>query len=210
MRAFSVVCLVSLVVATSLAEPVEAGRRGRRRAAVAVGIVAATARRPVAVAATVVARPTVARPTYAVLTPMPTPDLTITEISTEGHLQCVTVKNIGQATSPETHLQIDFLRFSDGVLVATKRVRVLPLQVNQFVRFRLRSLPGGHVEVVAWVDPDHLVVESNERNNNMRIGIIPPPPVAEPVALEDVEVWIVPEVPRDETGGGPAGNNPQE
>ena len=184
MRTFSLVCLVTLVAATSIAEPVEAGRRGRRRAAVAVGIVAATARRPVAAAATVVARPT-----YAVLTP----DLTITEMATEDNLQWVTVKNIGQSASPATQLQIDFRRYSDGVLIARKRVRVLALQVNQSLRFRLYALPSGHLNVVARVDPNHQVVELSERNNDLSTERAAHSPAVEPAMLEDVDVWMTPD-----------------
>jgi len=203
MRTFYAVCLVSLVSVTTLAEPVEAARRGRRRAAVAVGIVAATTRSPVVVAAAVSARPVrPVSPTVVVLRP----DLIVTEISTEGDLHCVTVKNIGQVASPATQLQLDFLRLEDGALVATKRIRVLPLQVNQSLRFRLHSLPGGHVEVVAQVDPEHQVAETNEQNNELSIGLAPQPP-AEPAALQDVEVWIVPEVLDENREGDPASIN---
>ncbi len=206
MRTFSLLCLVSLVAVTSLAEPVEAGRRGRRRAAVAVGIVAATARPAAVVTPRVVAAPAVVRPAYVVLTP----DLTVTEISVEGDLHCISVKNIGQVASPETQLQIDFLRLEDGVFLATEKVRVMPLQVNQSLRFRLHALPGGHVEVVAEVDPNHRVAEINEQNNELRLGIAPEPPAAEPVALRDVEVWIVPEAPLEDREGGPAINDRKE
>jgi hypothetical protein len=183
MKTFSLACLISLVVVTSLSEPAQAGRRARRRTAIAVGVVAATASRSVVVVAPVVV-PVAAKSKYTSLTP----DLTITEMTTEGDSQCVTVKNIGQTTSPKAWLQIDFNRVSDGVLVATKKVRVVALRVNQSIRFRLHALPQGRVEAFAEVDPENLIAELNEQNNDFRVELAP----QEPAQLEDVEVWVTP------------------
>ena len=115
MRMLAITCLATLVVMTSLAEPVEAARRRRRarRTVAAAGVVAVATRRPRAVAPVIVAAPAVVqRPSVAL-----TPDLTITEIVVEGDLHCITVKNIGQTTSPETRLRIDFRRVVDGAEV---------------------------------------------------------------------------------------------
>jgi hypothetical protein len=208
MRMLALACLATLVVGTSLADPVEAGRR-RRRVAIAAGVVAATTGRPtvVAVAAPrVVAAPIVTPTTYLALTP----DLTITEMTTEGDLQCVTVKNIGRTASPETLLQIDFRRVTDRHLVATKKIRVSPLLVNQAIRFRLHALPHGPVQAIATVDPDRQVRETNERNNDLIIEIAGQTPTIEPAPLDDINVWVTPDVLEGEAATGPASNDRQE
>jgi subtilase family serine protease len=184
MRTFSIVWLTSLIVVASLAQPAEAGRRGWRRAAVAVGVVAVATSRPVVVAAAVVP---VARTTSGVLLP----DLTITDMSATNEGHCVTVKNIGQVTSPLTQMRIDFCRVTDGVLVATKKVMVRRLLVNQSIRYRLRSVPQDHVQATAHVDPYNRVVELNEKNNDLSLEIFNQPTEL----IEDVDVWVEPQQP---------------
>jgi len=195
MRTFSIVCLTTLIVVGSLTESAQAGRRGRRRAAIAVGVgvgvVAATARRPVVVAAAAVP---VARTTRGVLLP----DLTITDMSATDEGHCVTVKNIGQVTSPLTQIRIDFRRVTDGVLVATKKVVVRRLLVNQSIRYRLRSVPQDHVQATAHVDPYNRVAELNEKNNDLSLEIVNQPPEL----IEDVDVWVEPQQPNGEGQSG--------
>ena len=200
MRAFSIYGLTLLGVVIHLSEPAEAGRRGRRRAAAAVGIAAVATRRPVVAGAAAVAKPR--RVTMA-------PDLTITEMSAEGDVHCVTVKNIGQVASPATRLRVDFHSMPDGALIARKELGVLSLLPNQSVRFRLHALPSGHVQVIAQVDPHNRVAETNELNNDLRTDIVTRPPVA-PAPLDDVEVWVVPNVQDVEGEGAPTNNARQE
>jgi len=118
------------------------------------------------------------------------PDLTVTEIVAEGDLHCLTVKNIGQATSPTTALQLSFRRRSDQRLFAKKRIRVLPIRVHQSIRFRLHGLPQGPVQVIAEVDPDHRVAETDEQNNDLTLTIAGRPPALEPVPPEEIVVDI--------------------
>lgn len=96
------------------------------------------------------------------------PDLTLTEISVEGDALCVTVKNVGHAPSPETRLEVALMELTSDSIEA-QNVRVLPLQPNQSVRIRIRSIPVSNIAVSALVDPDYLVAEYNKNNNDLQL-----------------------------------------
>ena len=203
MRMLSLTFLATLVVVTSLAEPVDAGRRRRRtrRVAAVAGVAAVAAARPrTVVAPAVVPAPVVVRGAAVVAPPVVVPqtpvallpDLTVTKISTEAEVHCITVKNVGQAASPETTMRIEFQRSLDGVIIASKEIRVAPLRVNQTVRFRLHLLPPGTSELIATVDPDNKVAEISEQNNDLFFQLAKPQPEVAPAPLEDVDIWVLP------------------
>ena len=97
------------------------------------------------------------------------------------------MKNIGTADSPSTHLKLEFRRVMNGVLVASQKVRVAPLKVNQSLRFQLNALPRGHVQMIAQVDPDQKVPELSEQNNELNADID-----LQPEELAVVDVWVTP------------------
>jgi hypothetical protein len=186
---------LSMIAVLAAAQPAQAGRA--RRAVRTTAIVAAATGTAAVVAAaprrtTVVAAAPVA---VAVIKPAPVvlaPDLTITDIAAEGDVLCITVKNIGQIASPQTRMRIDLTQVAGGALVTRQFVRVLPLQVNQSVKIRLRSAPIAGVRALAFVDPKNELAELNERNNDLAVMFAAQavePVISEPAMLEDVGAW---------------------
>lgn len=201
-----VICLLATTVAfASLAEPAQAGRRARRRAAVITGVatgtaagaaVVATRRRSTVVAApVVVARPApvvaaAARPARATTVVAALPDLTVSDMVVEENRQCITVANIGRASSPESIVRVEFRDLADGALAAATTLRVPPLAINQSVRFRVHALPPGRLQADALVDPEDRIAERDELNNNLVVEAEFLPPPVEPTSLPDVDVYL--------------------
>jgi hypothetical protein len=116
----------------------------------------------------------------------PLPDLTVTDVKSERDALVVTVKNIGRAPSPLTHLAIE-LRRPSGLLVGAHANRVLPLAVNQSVQIRIHSAPLEDVHVSATADPLNEVAEMSELNNYRALAIAALPVV--PPTLQDEAQW---------------------
>ena len=116
------------------------------------------------------------------------PDLTISEIATVGNVLTFTVKNIGQTASPETRLEVALGEPQSNQLEA-QNVRVLPLQPNQSVRIRINSAPVENIHTQALVDPDHLVAETNEQNNDLSVTLAKESIASEPPTLAEEHNW---------------------
>ena len=203
MKRLMLILIVATVAVATLAEPVLAGRRARRRAAVITGVaagagagaaVAATRRTTVVVAPVVVAGRTKASPASVVALP----DLTVSDMTVEDHVHCVTIANIGRAAAPASTVLVEFRTVADGALVATTTMRVPPLAVHQSQRFRLHALPVGRLQVTALVDPANRITESDELNNNLVVDVEWLPPMVEPTSLPDVDVDVAPAAPAAE------------
>jgi hypothetical protein len=184
MKRALIVCL-AIVTLLAVENSAEAGRRKERRTAKKGGAAAAAYYRPRQTTA-VAAAPVAAG--YAQPTIAPAPDLTITEIAVVGDALAFTVKNIGQAASPETRLDVTLTK-PQAEEFESQNVRVLPLLPDQSVRIRINSVPAQSIRTIAFVDPDHLVAESNEQNNELRLTFAADIQVAQPPTLADENVW---------------------
>jgi hypothetical protein len=185
--------LGSLAVALLMAQPAEAGRRVRRAVrttaivAAATGTAAVVAAAPRRTTVVVAAAPTVVAAAAVRSAPVGAPDLTITNVVSDGDAMCVTVKNIGTAASPRTRLQVDLTRPGLGPL-AGYDAAVPALAINQAVRLRIRSAPIAGTDADLTVDPRDEVAELDELNNATAITFEAPTPV-EPATLEAEVVW---------------------
>ena len=194
MKRALIICLAVLTFLT-LDNSAEAGRRKERRAEKKGGGAYAGAyqkRGSSSGSAYSVAKTSYAQPTPAaapVPTPAPAaPDLTITEIATIGEVLAFTVQNIGQVASPETRLEVALTK-PQAALIESQNVRVLPLLPGQSVRIRLHSVPQADIHADALVDPDHLVAESNEENNDLRVTLATEKVTETPLTLADDSTW---------------------
>ena len=144
-------------------------------------------------AAAAVPTPAVAPVPTSVPTPAPAaPDLTITEIAAIGDVLAFTVQNIGQVASPETRLEVALAQPTQAgppAMIESQNVRVLPLLPGQSVRIRLHSVPQADIHADALVDPDHLVAESNEQNNDLRVTLATEKVAEVPPTLADDSTW---------------------
>jgi hypothetical protein len=185
--------LGALAVTLLMAQPALAGRRVRRAArttaivAAATGSAAVVAAAPRRTTVVVAAAPTVVATAVVREAPVGAPDLTITDVMNDGDALCVTVRNIGTASSPRTRLQVDLTRPGIGPLAGYDAM-VPALAINQAVRLRIRSAPVAGTEAQFRVDPRDEVAELDERNNTSAIAFDGPTP-AEPATLEAEVVW---------------------
>jgi hypothetical protein len=185
--------LGALAVALLMAQPAQAGRRVRRAArttaivAAATGTAAVVAAAPRRTTVVVAAAPTVVAATAVRAASVGAPDLTITEVVSEGDALCVTVTNIGTAASPRARLQVDLNRPGIGPLVGYE-ASVPALAINQTVRMRIRSAPIAGTDAKFTVDPRDEIAELDEHNNATAIAFAAPAP-REPAMLEAEVVW---------------------
>jgi hypothetical protein len=185
--------LGSLAVALLMVQPAEAGRRVRRAArttaivAAATGTAAVVAAAPRRTTVVVAAAPTVVAAAAVRVTPVGAPDLTITDVVSDGGVLCVTVTNIGTASSPRARLQVDLNRPGIGPL-AGYDAAVPALAINQAVRLRIRSAPIAGTDANLTIDPRDEIAELDEHNNATAIAFEAPAP-REPAILEAEVVW---------------------
>jgi hypothetical protein len=125
---------------------------------------------------------------YAEQVPPAAPDLTITEIATLGDTLVFTVTNIGKAACPETRLNVS-LATPNSTAWESENVRVLPLLPGQSVKIKIKSAPMGDIHTEAFVDPDQLIAESNEENNDLRIKLVEKELASAPPTLADEATW---------------------
>jgi subtilase family serine protease len=57
------------------------------------------------------------------------------------------------------------------------------------VRIRISSVPVQNIQANALVDPDQLVAEINEQNNDLRVTLATESTATEPPTLADEGVW---------------------
>jgi hypothetical protein len=196
MKRLLIICL-AIVTLLAVGSSAEAGRRKDRRAAKkgGGGVYAGAYQRKsssgygshAAVAATPVtaasyAAPTPASPPAGAPTLAAACDLTITEIAAVGNALSFMVKNVGTAASPECRLEIIVAKPQAAELEA-ENVRVLPLEPNQSVRIRIAGVVPQNIKVQALVDPDRLVAEANEQNNELKVTLAAEPLAATPPTL---------------------------
>jgi hypothetical protein len=124
---------------------------------------------------------------YAEPIPAAAPDLTISEIATLGDTLVFTVTNVGNAACPETKLNVTLAK--PQAAFESENVRVLPLLPNQSVKIKIKSAPTGDIETAALVDPDQLIAESNEENNDLRVKLAGKDLVGTPPTLADEATW---------------------
>ncbi len=183
MKRALIICL-AIVTLLAVESSAEAGRRKDRKAAKkgGGGVYAGAYQRK-----STSSYPVVAASHYKpVITAAP--DLTIAEIATVGNVLTFTVKNIGQTASPETRLEVALGEPQTNHLEA-QNVRVLPLQPNQSVRIRINSAPVENIHAQALVDPDHLVAEANEQNNDLNVTLAKKSIASEPPTLAEEHNW---------------------
>lgn len=185
--------LGALAVTLLMVQPAQAGRRVRRAArttaivAAATGTAAVVAAAPRRTTVVVAAAPTVVAATAVRAAPVGAPDLTITDVVSDGDVLCVTVTNIGTAASPRTRLQVELNRPGSAPLASDDAV-VPALAIKQAVRLRIRSAPFWGTEAEFRVDPRDEVVELDEQNNATAITFAAPTP-AEPATIEAEVEW---------------------
>lgn len=191
MKRALIVCLtiLSLLVFDNTAE---AGRRKDRRAARKGGgggiYAGASQGRSSGGYGGGYASKSVAPVAYAEPVPAAAPDLTISEIATLGDTLIFTVTNVGAAPCPETKLNISLAK-PQAAQWESENVRVLPLLPNQSVKIKIKSAPAGEIETEALVDPDQLIAESNEENNDLRVKLAGKELANTPPTLADEATW---------------------
>jgi hypothetical protein len=190
MKRALIVCLtiLSLLVFDNTAE---AGRRKDRRAARkggGGGVYASAYQGRSSGGGGGYATSSVAPVAYAEPVPAASPDLTISEIATLGDTLVFTVTNVGAAPCPETKLNVS-LATPQAAAWESENVRVLPLLPNQSVKIKIKSAPTGDIETAALVDPDQLIAESNEENNDLRIKLAGKQLAGAPPTLADEATW---------------------
>ncbi len=201
MKRALIICL-AIMTLLAVESSAEAGRRKERRTARKGGggvYAGAYQRRQSNSGYSSVTKASYAEPTVAVApTPAPVPapapaapDLTITEISCVGDVLALTIQNIGLVPSPETRLEVALAQPNSN-LIESQNMRVLPLLPNQSVRIRMHAAPSTSIRAEALVDPDHLVAESNEENNGLRVTLGSEPIAAAPPILSDDVTWSQP------------------
>lgn len=120
--------------------------------------------------------------------PAAAPDLTISEIASLDDTLFFTVTNVGAAACPETRLNVS-LATPKSAAWESENVRVLPLLPGQSVKIKIKSVPTGEIETAALVDPDQLITESNEENNDLHIKLAGKELASAPPTLADEANW---------------------
>jgi hypothetical protein len=191
MKRALIVCLtiLSLLVFDNTAE---AGRRKDRRAARkgggGGGVYAGAYQGRSSGGGGGYASKSVAPVAYAEPVPAAAPDLTISEIATLGDTLVFTVTNVGKAPCPETKLNVS-LATPQSTAWESENVRILPLLPSQSVKIKIKSAPTGEIETEALVDPDQLIAESNEENNDLRVKLAGKDLASAPPTLADEATW---------------------
>jgi hypothetical protein len=116
------------------------------------------------------------------------PDLTITEIAAVGDTLVFTVTNIGNMACPETKLNV-MLAKPQATQFESENFRVLPLLPSQSVKIKIKSAPTAAVQTEALVDPNQLIAESNEENNDLRVKLAGADLASAPPTLADEATW---------------------
>jgi hypothetical protein len=115
------------------------------------------------------------------------PDLTITEIAAVGDALVFTVTNIGNMACPETKLNVTLAK--PQAAFESENFRVLPLLPSQSVKINIKSAPTVDIQTEALVDPDQLIAESNEENNDLRLKLAGKDLASAPPTLADEATW---------------------
>jgi hypothetical protein len=190
MKRALIVCLtiLSLLVFDNTAE---AGRRKDRRAARkggGGGIYAGASQGRNSGGGGGYASSSVAPVAYAEPVPAAAPDLTISEIAALGDTLVFTVTNVGNMACPETRLNVSLAK-PQAAQWESENFRVLPLLPSQSVKIKIKSAPTGDIETAALVDPDQLIAESNEENNDLHIKLAGKELASAPPTLADEATW---------------------
>ncbi len=98
-------------------------------------------------------------------------DLVVERVYQAGDSLGVNIRNGGGIRTPDTNMQIQVKRRTDGRVLETKNARVRALEPGAQASIRHHGLNLNNVLVVVTVDPQNRVGESNERNNTGQLTV---------------------------------------
>ncbi|MEM9354300.1 MAG: CARDB domain-containing protein [Planctomycetota bacterium] len=98
-------------------------------------------------------------------------DLIVERVYQAGDALGVTIRNGGGVRTPDTNMQIQIKRRTDGRVLETKNARVGALEPGARASIRRHGMNLNNVLVVVTVDPQNRVGESNEGNNTGQMTV---------------------------------------